>query len=238
MVTSNVTSVILDAMVILVFLFSVVYSYKRGFLRTLLSVISFFVSWFVAGFLGRFLAQWVFDTFLRQPIQTNIAGLIQQGLTQGGIPEATQQLTQAVPDWLAKIFLSGQSASDAVGGLLAQQNVQSAAASITSQVVRPAAVILLSVFIFAVLFFICRLLFRCLYRLIGVFDRMPVIGTLNGLLGGVLGIVRGGMYLVLLGIVAWLIILLTGNSLTWLNATSINDSCLFYLFYRLNPLTW
>lgn len=236
--TSNLASVILDALVILVFIFSVVYSYKKGFLRTLLSVVSFFASWFVAGFLGRFLAQWVFDTFLRQPIQTNVANMIQQGLAQGGIQEAAQQLTNAVPDWLAGLLFNKQSAADAVGSLLTQQNVQSAAASITSQVVRPVAVVLLSGLAFAVLFFVCRLLFRWLYRLLGVFDRMPVIGAVNGLLGGVLGIVRGGMYLVLLGIAAWLIILLTGDTLQWLNTKSVQDSCLFLLFYRLNPLLW
>lgn len=231
-------SIILDALVILVLLLTVYLSYRKGFIRTLLSIVSYIISFAISLFLGKILANWIFSNFLFQRVSDGISKKIMEAVTASGTNFASVNVENIVPDWITNLFLGGKTPQGVASSYLLQNNVEGASAAITQQIIEPLVVAILTVVLFAIVFVILRLIIRIIYKLTGIIDRVPVVGLLNGLLGGFLGIFKSLIYLVFIGIGAWIVIVFTGNSLGWLNKDIIDSTYLFYLFYNVNPFAW
>lgn len=229
-------SILLDGLVLFILLLSVVVSYKKGLIRTLLSVVSFFVSFFVAGYLSKWLASFFFKNFLSKSINENIINKISEVMQNGGMNSAIEKINQIIPDWITNNLLNGQKVPQTSINMLAQNNIEGAANSITTQVVEPIVTMLISIVLFFIIFILIKLIFRFIFKFSRVFDRIPVVGLINGLLGGVFGVVRAALYLMLLSIIVWMVILLTSDQLQYLNTETVNNTSLFLLFYKLNPL--
>lgn len=228
-------SVVLDGIVVFVLLMSVWMSYRRGLVKTIVSVVGYFLSFFVAEFLGQRLADFLFDNCLSKPINDRIVNTINNSLSAGGINRATYDLSHILPDWLAKGLLNGQTLPETTVNMLNQNNIEGAAGSITVQVVKPVVVVILSLSLFFIIFLVLRFLLHYIFKITGVIRKMPVVGTINGLLGGVLGVAKAALYLIMIAVLVWIIIIFTSDSLPYLNTDTVNNTNLFLLFYKLNP---
>ena len=64
---------------------------------------------------------------------------------------------------------------------------------------------------------------------------LPLVGGVNRLLGFFMGLLAGVMdvFLVVCGV--WAVVVITGNNLSWLNQTELQDSLAFSLFSSFNP---
>ncbi len=72
----------------------------------------------------------------------------------------------------------------------AQEAAQSAAEGIAEYVIMPLVASAAGVILFLVLFFICLFLVRWVAGLCGILDHIPVVGGLNHLAGGLVGILQ------------------------------------------------
>lgn len=229
------TPIILDAIVIFILIFSVIFSYRKGFLRSILSIASYVVSFFIANFIGKFISQLIFDNLLASSIQESISNTLYSSLSAGNLSNGLSELSNIVPDFLTSYLLGGKTVDDVAGVFIAQQNIYSAANAITTQIVRPSVILVMSLLLFFVLFILCKILFHYLYKLTGVLNKVPIIGMLNGLLGGLCGIVKAGIIIFIIAIISWVLILITKDQLNFLNTNIISDTHLFFVFYKINP---
>ena len=93
----------------------------------------------------------------------------------------------------------------------------------------------ISVVLFFVAFALLRMLVSMLVTVLGLVNRLPVIGTVNRWLGWVTGCVASTMDIYLMLCVVWAVIVITGGNLTVLNDTVMSSSLYYKAFNLFNP---
>ena len=96
--------------------------------------------------------------------------------------------------------------------------------TIVQKVLAPLLTPVISVVLFFVAFALLRMLVSMLVTVLGLVNRLPVIGTVNRWLGWVTGCVASTMDIYLVLCVVWALIVITGGNLTMLNDTVMSGS--------------
>jgi uncharacterized membrane protein required for colicin V production len=87
--------------------------------------------------------------------------------------------------------------------------------------------------VFVVVFVIVSIVANMLSKAIQMaVDKIPIVGNLNQILGGLLGLLEGGVMAYAAVTICALIIAVTGESLEWMNSAVIDKTFLVSLVYR------
>lgn len=106
------------------------------------------------------------------------------------------------------------------------------AEAVESGIVAPAVKQILRGIIWSVLMIILLLISRIIAHVFEGVNKVPVIGPVNAVLGGVLGLCEGTVFVYIIAQVIRLTCYLTSNSLMFLNTETVLNTYLFkYLFY-------
>jgi uncharacterized membrane protein required for colicin V production len=105
-----------------------------------------------------------------------------------------------------------------------------------AQSVDNSAVTLIRFVLFALLIMILYLSLRALAKLFQGVNEIPLIGGLNRVLGGILGLCLGVFICLIVGTLAAVLIGASKDALGWMNTDIMEDSVLFSVFYRYNFL--
>lgn len=108
--------------------------------------------------------------------------------------------------------------------------------SVLDNIVKPIVVIPMRTIIFLILFILISVLLSFIIKSTSLINKIPIIGTLNELLGGVMGLVQGVVIVFVVVIILNSIITLTENSLIFLNEATIDKSFAFSWIYHFNFL--
>ena len=106
---------------------------------------------------------------------------------------------------------------------------------IVQKVLAPLLTPVISVVLFFVTFALLRMLVSMLVTVLGLVNRLPVIGTVNRWLGWLTGCIASTMDIYLVLCVVWAIIVITGGNLTVLNDTVMSSSLYYKAFNLFNP---
>lgn len=131
------------------------------------------------------------------------------------VGNATGNMTEVV-----NVFLTG--------------SAEETAATAESEIVRPVIEFFLKIIVFLVLLFILRLIITPVSNMFRFVNKVPLIGSLNVLLGAVLGAVEGLITVYGLALFVKLIVNASGDSLIFLNTDTIGLTHIFKFFYELN----
>ena len=107
--------------------------------------------------------------------------------------------------------------------------------AIVQKVLAPLLTPVISVVLFFVAFALLRMLVSMLVTVLGLVNRLPVIGTVNRWLGWLTGCIASTMDIYLVLCVVWAIIVITGGNLTVLNDTVMSSSLYYKAFNLFNP---
>lgn len=110
--------------------------------------------------------------------------------------------------------------------------------SLLDNVVKPIVLVPICTLIFLVLFAIISILLSIVIRGTQVINKIPVIGTLNSFLGVLLGIVQSVFVMFIVVICVHMIIILTDNTLIFLNELTIEKTYLFRYIYNFDFLNF
>lgn len=178
---------ILDFLMILLVAVFVFIGYRTGIVKAFYSIISLIFAGFISRLLSGFLAQWVYDTFFA----TNINNSISNTLTNATANTVfvTENTFTNLPDYVTTLFkifgVDNESlfrSIEKTGSILAY-DVQNAVMS--------AVVSIFTTLIFILLFILLLIVFKMLSKYILSVFKIPVIKQINGLLGGLLGLIEG-----------------------------------------------
>ena len=86
------------------------------------------------------------------------------------------------------------------------------------------------------LFFAIMVIVRSLSKAFRGVRHIPLIGSVNSLLGGVLGLVQAAVVILIVVMALNLLIGLTGDGIPYLNNEAISKTYLFHYLYDLNPI--
>ncbi len=108
--------------------------------------------------------------------------------------------------------------------------------TIAEAVVQPAMESLIGLILFLVVFSLVLAILRVVARVLKIVDHLPVVGRLNRFLGGVFGVLRALLMIILLVSFVQLLIWLSCDELRYLNTELIENTHIFHIFYTLHPL--
>ena len=106
---------------------------------------------------------------------------------------------------------------------------------IVQKVLAPLLTPVISLVLFFVVFALLRMLVSLLVTVLGLVNKLPVIGTVNYWMGWAVGALASLMDIYLILCVIWALIVITGGNLTVLNDTVMSSSLYYKVFNLFNP---
>ena len=200
---------------------------QKGFLAGLIQFLGNLLGLVGAALLSPRVADWIFATFFKGGLTTQIQTTISQ---QGTVDLAAlvDKYAGFLPDAMEQSLV--QSATD-----LMNSGAPDLAHSLVTELIQPLVTPLITVVVFFVCFAVSKMLVSFLAAVLTNLNRVPLVGGVNQFFGFFMGLLAGAMdvFLVVCGV--WAVVVITGNNLSWLNQTVLQDSVAFSLFSSFNP---
>jgi uncharacterized membrane protein required for colicin V production len=198
---TTTASLILDLVILAVLVYSVVMGARRGFILTLCSLLAVVLA--LAG-------GWYAANHWSQPLQETLEPVLAQKLTDQ--MTANQTLTAGDDDSSPLLGNYSQAIQEQLAS--SAQNIQTATAN---QLAESLSGLLAKSILFLVGFVVVLVVWHLLCRLLNLVARLPGLRTLNKGLGGLVGLIRG---ILLLMVARWALCDLLG----WIPASVIAES--------------
>ncbi|MCH5199409.1 MAG: CvpA family protein [Oscillospiraceae bacterium] len=168
-------------------------------------------------------------------LATVISDNISNGTAFGSIASAVEKMADSIP-----VILSGVSESVTSGDRTIMNEVvlsildadtDDFARAITDDMVRPVLLVPMRALIFIVLFAIIAIILSIAAKLLKLVNKIPLIGNINKVLGAVAGAVEAVIVIFLVCIFIQVIVVLSGNTLIFLNTMTIDETFIFQKIY-------
>lgn len=104
--------------------------------------------------------------------------------------------------------------------------------------IRPGCIIIIRTIAFILIFALVNAAIRLIAGLAKIIDKIPVLGTMNSFLGGILGACEGIIIVFLVCIAARFAISMSGGSAIMFNQATVNSTYLFKIFYEMDILNF
>lgn len=224
---------ILDGVVIAVCLICVLVGVQRGFIRSAVHFLGSVIAACLASVLGGAVAQWLFDTLFRGAMVEKINETLQSLGAENAVA-AIQQVLDSLPDFLVRAMEEAGVTVSRISGEITNQSSQ--AAGMIADYLAPVFVGFLKVLAVIVLFFLLMTLVRLLAHLVGNMFRLPILGQIDGLLGGVFGFLLAllAVWVVVAAVTVFIPVLDT--STRYQVDQVLGQSMIAKLFMQSNPL--
>ena len=224
-------SFLFDMICTVVWLLLAVRYARKGFLASTVQLVGNLLSLGGARVFSSWAAAEVFQRFLAGSFRTQIA----ESITAGGVVDLTgiaDKYAGFLPDsFRASIVEACERSISAV----LSDNAVVLADVIVQKVLAPLLTPVISLVLFFLAFALFRMLISMLVTVLGLVNRLPVIGTVNRWLGWTAGGIASLVDIYLVMCVLWAIIVITGGNLTVLNDTVMSSSLYYKVFNLFNP---
>lgn len=223
----------LDLVLFGIFVLFVAMGVFRGFIRSAVHFLGSIIAACLAAALGGPAAQWLFDSLFRGALVERVGESINTLGTSDALT-SVDSLLASLPDFIVRALEeAGVTASAISGGIQSQSG---AAAEHIADLLAPVFVGFLKVLAVIVIFALLMVAVRMLAELVSGLLRLPVLGQLDGILGGVCGFL---MALVLV----WIAFAAAQVFLPMLDIAAqaqieeaIDSSIVAGIFVKMNPL--
>ena len=227
----NNPSTIIDIGLIVVILICVIRAYIDGFFTSVIRLIGNLGSLFGAWYVASTYSQPIFDTLLRNSLITRSYSYLEQTARNIDIETALSSVIGKWPQEFVNTIL--EKTQDSLSVLLTPD--MESAVFLVDSFIAPIVVACISVVIFLVLFIAVRVVCGLLAKMFKTVNKVPVLGGLNRLAGGLAGFVIGGVNIILLSFLFSIIVIITGDGLSWLNSGVIAGSQILAFTGAINP---
>ena len=249
-------SLIFDAVLVLLLIFFVFRGLKKGFVRAVIELAGWLIAIVVTSSLSQAGSKMIYDNFAKPSVQNVVASQLEPyaGLiaTAGQVQEARNQLADQINEMIGNgqlnfangLFSSligqnidGQAVRDAVDNVdNGQYTVDSIAASVTSQFLAGPITGVLRIILFLIILPIMLILVYLVARWMGGFvNKIPIIGTLNRLLGGLVGVLQFAAVVVVVTVILSILSKFLTQS-TWLTPQVIDGTIFYKALLTLIPI--
>ena len=225
-----------DLVIIAIFALFIWRSAVRGFVRTLIETVGGIIIICTAFSLSNSLANYVYDSYMRDDIVSSIANTAQHAKlnTEAAVDDIWESLPSVVRGAAAVGGFDKDSLSDAIDKTVdgGTEKVELLVAdTIVKPIVTGAISFIVSLLLIAVLLF---LLHKLAYWINSMF-KLPIINSVNSVLGGVIGAVKGAVVIFALVVLISLIMQIFGEKFAFFTPEFIDKTHLFKLLYNLSP---
>ncbi len=231
----NPISMIIDAIFLCTVIYIVWKSYKQGFLKSLIRTVGYLASSILAFFGSRILSDACYQLFFRDRLQKSIEDALIASAEQNDFATKIGSVMEGLPKIVQNLLQAAGLGADALADRLSgsvEDSAHELSLIIQQTVLYPIIISLLRGITFLILFTAAMILVRCLIKAVGTVRHIPLIGSVNALLGGVMGILQALVIWLVVAVAISFVIDITGGY-PWLNHDSMQESLLFGKFYQL-----
>ena len=199
----------------------------KGFAAALVQFAGNLASLLGASIFSQNIAPVLFTNFF----ENNFTTSIEKTLADGGqlqLDQLVEKYAGFLPDEIQ------QSITQSAGGVLTG-SAPELAEQVVNQVIAPLLTPIIAIVVFFVAFALCKVIVGFVVAVLTNFNRIPILGSVNKLLGFAMGLLAGVVDLYLILCAVWAIIVVTGGSIPWLNQEVLGESIGFSLFGQFNP---
>ncbi len=229
----NLASIILDVSIVFLLFYCTYRGYRNGFLKMIVSFVGNLISLIIAYFASRVVATMI-SSAMRANIIRSVSTNMQTVLPEADIQDTISNFLTQIPDYfknaISHYLGDPQQISSAIEGTTTEL-----ATTVTDMVILPVANALIQTILFFVLFAVLMFLVRRVINMCGIFRRVPLIGSVNAVLGGVLGCLQCIIVFVIITGVVSVLLAVTGGIPKVLDEQTISNTFLFQILYSLNP---
>ena len=224
-------SFLFDIICTVVWLLLAVRYARKGFLASVVQLAGSLLSLTGARAFSGWAAGQVFQNFFAGSFRDQIAASI----TAGGVVDLSG-IAQRYAGFLPESFRASivEACERSISAVL-NDNAVLLADVIVQKVLAPLLTPVISLVLFFVAFALLRMLVSLLVTVLGLVNKLPVIGTVNRGLGYTVGALASLVDIYLVLCVVWAIIVITGGNLTVLNDTVMSSSLYYKAFNLFNP---
>ncbi|MDD4700110.1 MAG: CvpA family protein [Oscillospiraceae bacterium] len=222
--------IILDLIIVAIVLFIVLQSAKHGFVRTFIELTGFILALMIAVSISGTLATQIFDNQIGPKISSGIEDkLLEKGTS----------VVDSIKESLPSFVVSGADALKIDINAIAQQNtgdsMSQVADNITLTVARPIITALMQAFLTTLIFAVLMFLVRFLAKAINKIFNLPIVGSINKILGGCIGVAKGVVIAAAFCFILSTIISVTNNGFFIFTKEAIDSSYIFKYICTFNP---
>ncbi|HWP51622.1 MAG TPA: CvpA family protein [Clostridia bacterium] len=229
---------ILDALTVGVIAAFAISSYRKGFLNTIVVLLGSLGAMFVSLTYSQPAAEVIYQRFFYEKISAMVAQHL-GAFTAADAAAFAKNIEDLAGELPAVLSAALESELGIYVGQwyqqLASSNAATVTTAITDTIIGPLAIGLLRVVTFFIMFSLLMMLVNIVAGLLKTVNHLPLIGTFNELLGGVLGAIQGMLYVFVISAVLWFLISASGGSFGPVSADMINQTLIFKYFYTAGP---
>lgn len=225
---------ILDIAVVAAIVFFTWRCYRKGFIKTAVLLFGFVIAAILARAISTPVSVFTYDNLIKPSVVETLEEKTEE--ISGSIAEKTDALLDGIPAVFknaTKIF-GETDASETVEEKMNEEG-KSIATTLEENVIAPAAKSVIQIILFIVLFFVLAFLIKRLAFLANIFNKLPLVGKVNRLLGAAAGLLEGIVIVFVATSVIYILMFLIGEKFPITNEM-INESLLFKFFFEKNPL--
>lgn len=204
---------------------------RKGLLASIIQLTGNLFSLLGAWRLSAVSAGWVFQQFLAGGLRMQVAA----SLAEGGILDLDAVARQYAGFLPASLRDPVVEACERSLQALLENNAAALADTVVHGVLEPLLTPVLSLALFFVIYGLLRMLVSLLVTVLGLVNKLPLIGAVNRGLGFLAGGITGLVDLYLVLCVLWALVVVTGGSLSALNEAVLGDSVFYQMFNMVNP---
>ena len=224
-------SFLFDILCTVVWLVLMVRYARKGFLASIVQLFGNLISLLGARQCSAACAGWVFENLLAGGFRTQIAAhLSEDGVVN--LSGIAQQYAGFLPESFRASIVAACERS--INAVLAD-NAVVLADTIVEKVLQPLLIPVITLVLFFLFYALLRLLVSMLVTVLGLVNKLPVIGAVNHWLGWGVGGIASLVDIYLVLCVVWALIVITGGNLTMLNDTVMSGSLYYKVFNVFNP---
>lgn len=192
---------IIDIILIVVFAGCIIDGRRKGFVKMILSIVATVIAIFIAKEYAEPVAKWINETFVHERIVDSIARAISDSVGSGAAA-----IANALPDYIVRaaeaIGLTAQGITADLGSnVTAVQAAEQVCSAVEGAFIIPA----IQLVSFFIIFAIASAVLNFAASLINGIFKLPLIKSVNKLLGALLGGVKGIIAVLIIGLVFYLI---------------------------------
>ena len=168
--------------------------------------------------------------------------VLAQNIKNSEVADSVNELIEQVAESVPALGLEGKTIEDIDNGMVNKIVISVVESSgnpgkaVLDNVAKPIVLVPVRTIVFIILFFLILIVLSVIIKATSIVNKLPLIGKLNSLLGGVLGLVEGLVILFIIVIVAHMATAVTNNTLIFLNEMTINKSFAFSWVYNFSFL--
>lgn len=204
---------------------------RKGFLACIVRLFGNLLSLWGAREFAQRVSAWAFDNFMAANFHAKVVETISTG-------EFIQldSIAEKYAGFLPKSFRESIVETCERGVTVAlRNNAEAFADTIVQNIIRPLLTPVLALALFFVGYALLRMILSMLGTVLGLVNKLPVIGAVNRWLGLAVGGLASIVDIYLVLCVVWAVIVVTGGSLTALNDEVMSASVYYKIFNLFNP---